>query len=324
LSERIITLDSVEPIDIYGPNDSHLNIIRNYFPKIKIVARGFSIKLLGNDDEVELFEKKFNLLIEHYHKHGHINTGAIERLMGITGDNMIESKEDANNDVLLFGNNGLVIKARTPNQKKLVESVKNNDMVFAIGPAGSGKTYTAVTLAVRALKNKEVRKIILTRPAVEAGENLGFLPGDLKEKLDPYMQPLYDALYDMIPPDKLEQFILNKVIQIAPLAFMRGRTLDNAFVILDEAQNATESQMKMFLTRMGASAKFVITGDVSQIDLPRQQPSGLVQASKLLENTDGIGFVYLDNKDVIRHNIVKRVLEKYDAIQKQTMGLKTN
>jgi phosphate starvation-inducible protein PhoH and related proteins len=205
-----------------------------------------------------------------------------------------------------------------------VESIKNNDMVFAIGPAGSGKTYTAVTLAVRALKNKEVRKIILTRPAVEAGENLGFLPGDLKEKLDPYMQPLYDALYDMIPPDKLEQFILNKVIQIAPLAFMRGRTLDNAFVILDEAQNATESQMKMFLTRMGASAKFVITGDISQIDLPRQQPSGLVQASKLLENTDGIGFVYLDNKDVIRHNIVKRVLEKYDAIQKQTMGLKTN
>jgi phosphate starvation-inducible protein PhoH and related proteins len=324
LSEKIITLDSVEPIDIYGPNDSHLNIIRNYFPKIKIVARGFSIKLLGNDEEVELFEKKFNLLIEHYHKHGHINTGAIERLMGIAGDNMIESKEDASNDVLLFGNNGLVIKARTPNQKKLVESIKNNDMVFAIGPAGSGKTYTAVTLAVRALKNKEVRKIILTRPAVEAGENLGFLPGDLKEKLDPYMQPLYDALYDMIPPDKLEQFILNKVIQIAPLAFMRGRTLDNAFVILDEAQNATESQMKMFLTRMGASAKFVITGDISQIDLPRQQPSGLVQASKLLENTDGIGFVYLDNKDVIRHNIVKRVLEKYDAIQKQTMGLKTN
>jgi phosphate starvation-inducible protein PhoH and related proteins len=324
LSEKIITLDSVEPIDIYGPNDSHLNIIRSYFPKIKIVARGFSIKLLGNDEEVDLFEKKFNLLIEHYHKHGHINTGAIERLMGIAGDNMIESKEDANNDVLLFGNNGLVIKARTPNQKKLVESVKNNDMVFAIGPAGSGKTYTAVTLAVRALKNKEVRKIILTRPAVEAGENLGFLPGDLKEKLDPYMQPLYDALYDMIPPDKLEQFILNKVIQIAPLAFMRGRTLDNAFVILDEAQNATESQMKMFLTRMGASAKFVITGDISQIDLPRQQPSGLVQASKLLENTDGIGFVYLDNKDVIRHNIVKRVLEKYDAIQKQTMGLKTN
>jgi phosphate starvation-inducible protein PhoH and related proteins len=324
LSEKIITLDSVEPIDIYGPNDSHLNIIRNYFPKIKIVARGFSIKLLGNDEEVELFEKKFNLLIEHYHKHGHINTGAIERLMGIAGDNMIESKEDANNDVLLFGNNGLVIKARTTNQKKLVESVKNNDMVFAIGPAGSGKTYTAVTLAVRALKNKEVRKIILTRPAVEAGENLGFLPGDLKEKLDPYMQPLYDALYDMIPPDKLEQFILNKVIQIAPLAFMRGRTLDNAFVILDEAQNATESQMKMFLTRMGASAKFVITGDISQIDLPRQQPSGLVQASKLLENTDGIGFVYLDNKDVIRHNIVKRVLEKYDTIQKQTMGLKTN
>jgi phosphate starvation-inducible protein PhoH and related proteins len=324
LSEKIITLDSVEPIDIYGPNDSHLNIIRNYFPKIKIVARGFSIKLLGNDEEVELFEKKFNLLIEHYHKHGHINTGAIERLMGIAGDNMIESKEDANNDVLLFGNNGLVIKARTPNQKKMVESVKNNDMVFAIGPAGSGKTYTAVTLAVRALKNKEVRKIILTRPAVEAGENLGFLPGDLKEKLDPYMQPLYDALYDMIPPDKLEQFILNKVIQIAPLAFMRGRTLDNAFVILDEAQNATESQMKMFLTRMGASAKFVITGDISQIDLPRQQPSGLVQASKLLENTDGIGFVYLDNKDVIRHNIVKRVLEKYDAIQKQTTGFKTN
>ncbi len=323
MSEKIITLDSVEPIEIYGPNDSKLNLIKSYFPKLKLVARGFSIKILGNDGEVDTFEKKFGLLIEHYHKHGFVNESTIERLMGIAGDNMIESKEDSN-DVLLFGNNGLVIKARTPNQKKMVEAVKKQDMVFAIGPAGSGKTYTAVTLAVRALKNKEVRKIILTRPAVEAGENLGFLPGDLKEKLDPYMQPLYDALYDMIPPDKLEQFILNKVIQIAPLAFMRGRTLDNAFVILDEAQNATESQMKMFLTRMGASAKFVITGDVSQIDLPRQQPSGLVQASKILENTEGIGFVYLDNKDVIRHNIVKRVLEKYDAIQKQTTGFKTN
>jgi phosphate starvation-inducible protein PhoH and related proteins len=324
LSEKIITLDSVEPIEIYGPNDSKLNLIRQYFPKVKIVARGFSVKLLGNDEDVEVLEKKIELLIAYYHKHGNLSESTIERLMGIAGDNLIESKEDANNDVLLFGNNGLVIKARTPNQKKLVEAVKKHDMVFAIGPAGSGKTYTAVTLAVRALKNKEVKKIILTRPAVEAGENLGFLPGDLKEKLDPYMQPLYDALYDMIPPDKLEQFILNKVVQIAPLAFMRGRTLDNAFVILDEAQNATESQMKMFLTRMGASAKFVITGDISQIDLPRQQPSGLVQATKILEGTDGIGFVHLDNKDVIRHHIVKRVLEKYDAVQKQTIGLKTN
>jgi phosphate starvation-inducible protein PhoH and related proteins len=323
LSEKIITLDSVEPIEIYGPNDNKLNLIKSFFPKLKIVARGFSIKILGNDDDVDNFEKKMSLLIEYYHKHGFVNESSIERLLGIAGDNMIESKEDGN-DILLYGNNGLVIKARTANQKKLVDSVKKYDMVFAIGPAGSGKTYTAVTLAVRALKNKEVRKIILTRPAVEAGENLGFLPGDLKEKLDPYMQPLYDALYDMIPPDKLEQFILNKVIQIAPLAFMRGRTLDNAFVILDEAQNATESQMKMFLTRMGASAKFVITGDISQIDLPRQQPSGLVQATKILENTDGIGFVYLDNKDVIRHNIVKRVLEKYDAVQKQTTGFKTN
>jgi phosphate starvation-inducible protein PhoH and related proteins len=312
VSEKVIVLESVEPVEIYGVNDVKLNIIKKHFSKLKIIARGYSIKVLGEEGEIKNFEKKLNLLIDYYHKHGLLTDKVIERLLGPTGDKLIEDTE-VQNDIILFGNNGLVVKARTDNQRRMLQSINKNDMIFAIGPAGTGKTYTAVALAVRALKNKEVRRIILTRPAVEAGENLGFLPGDLKEKLDPYMQPLYDALADMIPADKLEQNIENRVIQIAPLAFMRGRTLDNAFVILDEAQNTTESQMKMFLTRMGNNAKFIITGDATQIDLPSRQPSGLLQVIKYLKNIEGIDFIELDERDVIRHKLVSAIIKSYEG-----------
>jgi phosphate starvation-inducible PhoH-like protein len=312
--EKIISIDSVEPVEIYGVNDVKLNVIKKYFPKLKIVARGYSIKVIGEENEISNFEKKLNMMVDYYHKNGLLTDTVIERLLGQTGDNLLQAKEEATgSDIILFGNSGLVIKARTDNQRKMMQAVNTNDMVFAVGPAGTGKTYTAVALAVRALKNKEVKRIILTRPAVEAGENLGFLPGDLKEKLDPYMQPLYDALYDMIPIDKLNQLIEAKIIQIAPLAFMRGRTLDNAFVILDEAQNTTESQMKMFLTRMGANAKFIINGDMTQIDLPRNQTSGLAQAVRLLKKTEGIEIIELTTLDVIRHRLVKAIIEKYES-----------
>lgn len=314
MNEKIITLDSVEPMEIYGVNDVKLNVIKKHFPKLKLIARGYSLKVLGEAKEIARFEKKLELLVDHYHKTGVLTDTVIERLLGQTGDNIVESKEEAvNNDIILFGNGGLVIKARTDNQRKMVNSLLKNDMIFAIGPAGTGKTYTAVALAVRALKNKEVKRIILTRPAVEAGENLGFLPGDMKEKLDPYMQPLYDALNDMIPTEKLNQYLESRTVQIAPLAFMRGRTLDNAFVILDEAQNTTESQMKMFLTRMGNNAKFIITGDTTQIDLPSKQPSGLLQAVRLLKKVEGISVIELDTTDVIRHKLVKSIIEKYEG-----------
>jgi phosphate starvation-inducible protein PhoH and related proteins len=314
MNEKIITLDSVEPVEIYGVNDVKLNIIQKHFPKLKIVARGYSIKLLGNSQEITRFEKKLDMLVDHFHKSGVLTDTVIERLLGQTGDNLLDLKDDiSNNDIILFGNNGLVIKAKTPNQLKILNGIVKNDMLFAIGPAGTGKTYTAVALAVKALKNKEVKRIILTRPAVEAGENLGFLPGDLKEKLDPYMQPLYDALNDMLPIEKLNQYIESRTIQIAPLAFMRGRTLDNAFVILDEAQNTTESQMKMFLTRMGSNAKFIVTGDLTQIDLPSKQPSGLIQAVRLLKKVEGISVIELDNTDVIRHKLVRAIIEQYEA-----------
>ena len=314
MNEKIITLDSVEPVEIYGVNDVKLNIIQKHFPKLKIVARGYSIKLLGNSQEITRFEKKLDMLVDHFHKNGVLTDTVIERLLGQTGDNLLDLKDDiSNNDIILFGNNGLVIKAKTPNQLKILNGIVKNDMLFAIGPAGTGKTYTAVALAVKALKNKEVKRIILTRPAVEAGENLGFLPGDLKEKLDPYMQPLYDALNDMLPIEKLNQYIESRTIQIAPLAFMRGRTLDNAFVILDEAQNTTESQMKMFLTRMGSNAKFIVTGDLTQIDLPSKQPSGLLQAVRLLKKVEEISVIELDNTDVIRHKLVRAIIEQYEA-----------
>jgi len=317
MSEKIITLESIEPVEIYGVNDVKLNVIKKYFPKLKLVARGYSLKLIGDSPEIIRFEKKLELLVDHFHKSGILTDTVIERLLGQTGDNLLESKDEtANTDLILFGNNGIVIKAKTDNQRKMISGIAKNDMLFAFGPAGTGKTYTAVALAVRALKNKEVKRIILTRPAVEAGENLGFLPGDMKEKLDPYMQPLYDALNDMIPAEKLNTYLESRTIQIAPLAFMRGRTLDNAFVILDEAQNTTESQMKMFLTRMGASAKFIITGDPSQIDLPSKQASGLLQALKLLKKVEGISQIELDNTDVIRHKLVKLIIEKYQDTPK--------
>lgn len=310
MNEKIIELGEVNPLDIYGVNDTRLDFIQSNFPNLRLVARGSALKVKGDSELINEFSKFFELLMQHFKKHQSLSETDIMRMLS-DSQPLNTKKQDSADDVLVFGNAGLVIKARTPNQRRLVESVEKNDMVFALGPAGTGKTYTAVALAVRALKNKEVKKIILTRPAVEAGENLGFLPGDLKEKLDPYLQPLYDALRDMIPIDKLAAFMENGIIQIAPLAFMRGRTLDNAYVLLDEAQNATQSQMKMFLTRMGNSAKFIITGDVSQIDLPRNQPSGLIHAVKLLSKVKGIDFIELDASDVIRHRLVKNIIEAY-------------
>lgn len=303
---------SVEPIVLFGVNDAKLDYIRTFFPKLKIIARGNMIKVIGDLEQIIRFEDSIDAFQQYFKRYGTLTHANVESVMSGAVEGNSENKNGEPTDILVYGNQGLLVKPRTAGQIRLVESSTMNDMVFAIGPAGTGKTYTAVALAVRALRNKEVRKIVLTRPAVEAGENLGFLPGDLKEKLDPYLQPLYDALYDMIPSDKLKNYIETNVIQIAPLAFMRGRTLDNSFVILDEAQNATEMQLKMFLTRMGPSAKFVITGDVTQIDLPKHQPSGLLQAMKILPKTEGIDFVYLDKKDVIRHKIVKRIIEIYD------------
>lgn len=316
MTEKTLSIEDFEPVELYGVNDQKLNIIKKHFPKLRIVARGYELKVLGETDEIKRFEKRLKLLSDHYHKTGVLAEQAMERLLGQTGENILHQQEESGNDIILFGVSGNAIKPRTDNQRLMVKSIAKNDMMFAIGPAGSGKTYTAVALAVRALKNKEVKKIILTRPAVEAGENLGFLPGDLKEKLDPYLQPLYDALYDMVPPDKLNQYIESHIIQIAPLAFMRGRTLDNAFVILDEAQNTTHSQMKMFLTRMGNNAKFIITGDASQVDLPRNQPSGLVNAMHLLKNVKGIDFIYLQAEDIIRHRLVKDIVARYDEEKK--------
>ena len=315
MSEKTIHIDDFEPVELYGVNDIKLNIIKKHFPKLRIVARGYELKLMGDVPEITRFEKKLKLLSDHYHKSGLLSDTVIERLLGQTGDNLVEQLEEGS-DIILFGATGNAIKARTPNQQLMVNSIAKNDMLFAVGPAGSGKTYTAVALAVRALKNKEVKRIILTRPAVEAGENLGFLPGDLKEKLDPYLQPLYDALNDMVPSDKLKLYLETHTIQIAPLAFMRGRTLDNAFVILDEAQNTTQSQMKMFLTRMGNNAKFIITGDATQVDLPRNQPSGLMHALKILEKTKGMDFIHLNAEDIIRHKLVKHIIARYDEEKK--------
>lgn len=312
MAEKVIELNQVDPIQIYGVNNNNLDLIKNRFPKLKIVARGDKMRITGDDDEVNQFEMVMNLLLERCNKSGTISENMVEQILNGGGSVAKTNGSTVENDIIVFGNNGIVVKARTPNQLKMLDSCAKNDMLFAIGPAGTGKTYTAVALAVKALRDREVKKIILCRPAVEAGEHLGFLPGDLKEKLDPYLQPLYDALFDMVPPDKLKSYLENHIIQIAPLAFMRGRTLDNAFVILDEAQNATESQLKMFLTRMGSSAKFVITGDLTQIDLPRSQPSGLLQALRVLKNVEGIDFVYLDEGDVLRHKLVKKILSVYD------------
>ncbi len=312
--EKKITLEDISPLNLYGVNDSKLELIKKRFPKLKIAARGETINAKGEEEELNQLEVAINVLTDYYNRFGNLTENAVEQILGANKSKFKKSEESeaSGDDVLVFGNGGIVVKAITENQRRIVDSIAKNDMVFAVGPAGTGKTYTAVALAVRALKNREVKKIILTRPAVEAGENLGFLPGDLKDKLDPYLQPLYDALYDMIPPEKLAYYLENRVIQIAPLAFMRGRTLDHAFVILDEAQNATEGQLKMFLTRMGSSAKFIITGDVTQIDLPKHQPSGLLRAQKILKNIAGVDFVQLDGTDVIRHKLVKRIIEEYD------------
>ena len=310
MGEKIIDLGGINPLDIYGTNNKTLSFILDFFPKIKCVARGNTLKLIGDDESIVAFEQKFNLMLEHFSKYQRLTHSNIERI--ILEDSAVL---EGDNNTLVHGPHGKIIKARTINQRKMVKESQKNDMLFAIGPAGTGKTYTAVAIAVRALKNKVVRRIILSRPAVEAGENLGFLPGDLKEKLDPYLQPLYDALRDMIPAEKLNEYIEHRIIEIAPLAFMRGRTLDNAFVILDEAQNSTHQQMKMFLTRMGKSAKFIITGDETQIDLPSKQPSGLLEALKVLKGVKGISVIKLDDKDVIRHELVKKIIKAYKSKQ---------
>lgn len=308
--ERTIVIENADPRDIYGTNNKFLNQIKSSFPELKITARGHNLKVNGEQSAIERFDEKITEIVAHL---GRYNSLSINQLERILKDEMVRPEDTENDDdTIVYGTNGNPIKARTLNQRAMVRAMKDNDMLFAIGPAGTGKTYTAVALAVRALKNKEVKKIILTRPAVEAGENLGFLPGDLKEKLDPYMQPLYDALRDMIPPEKLAFYLESGTIQIAPLAFMRGRTLDRAFVILDEAQNTTNSQMKMFLTRMGADAQFVVTGDAQQIDLPRKQSSGLKEALRILREVDGIKFIFLDDRDVIRHGLVKHIIRAYE------------
>lgn len=319
MTEKLILLPDINPVELYGVNDSTLEQIRAFYPSLKIVARGLELKIQGEEVDIVNFEQKLAQLIHHQQRYGNLSEQLVKKLMMPSG-HIIDSEDPTSNgnpsaDVIVFGNSGVVVKARTPNQRKIVTASFASDMVFAIGPAGTGKTYTAVALAVRALRNKEVKRIILTRPAVEAGENLGFLPGDLKEKLDPYLQPLYDALLDMIPADKLSSFLEAGIIQIAPLAFMRGRTLDNAFVILDEAQNATEAQLKMFLTRMGRSAKFLITGDLTQIDLPKHQPSGLANGIKILNGVEGIEIIHLDTSDVIRHKLVTRILHAYQQNQ---------
>lgn len=306
--EKKISIGNVDLIDFYGVNNSKFNLLKDYFPKLKIVARGDEIILQGEINDIELLNAKINALLEHYHRYNMLTIANLKRI--ILEDNIVEDTEDAES-IILFGNSGKAIRARTPNQRKLVEASKNNDLLFATGPAGSGKTYTAIALAVRALKNREVKRIVLSRPAVEAGESLGFLPGDMKDKVDPYLQPLYDALSDMIPAKKLEEYLETEVIQIAPLAYMRGRTLNDSFVILDEAQNTTRNQLKMFLTRMGVSAKFVVTGDMSQIDLPRRSDSGLAHAFKILQNIQGIAFIEFNSDDILRHRLVKDIVKAY-------------
>ncbi|MEN9998403.1 MAG: hypothetical protein RI922_1393 [Bacteroidota bacterium] len=313
MQEKIIEIKGINPVELFGVNNANLKHIKSFFPKLKVVARGNVLTIAGDEEVMDEFERKFELIVQHYHKFNAVTENNIDNLMMEDGSKMISL--DDGSETIVHGNGGTKIKARTLNQKKLVQSIKAHDMVFAVGPAGTGKTYTAVAMAVRALKAKEVKRIVLTRPAVEAGENLGFLPGDLKEKLDPYLMPLYDALRDMIPPEKLADMLEFGIIEIAPLAFMRGRTLDKAFVILDEAQNTTSMQMKMFLTRMGMTAKFVITGDMSQVDLPHKQRSGLAYALDVLKEVEGIDIVRLGQNDVIRHSLVKRIIEAFDVVE---------
>lgn len=306
--EKRISIGNIDPLDFYGVNNSKFNILKEYFPKLKITARGDEIILQGEVNDIEVISNKINALLEHYHRYNMLTVANLKRI--ILEDNQVTDPEDAES-VILFGHAGKAIRARTTNQRTLIELARANDLLFATGPAGSGKTYTAIALAVKALRNREVKRIVLSRPEVEAGENLGFLPGDMKEKVDPYLQPLYDALSDMIPPKKLEEYLESEIIQIAPLAYMRGRTLNDSFVILDEAQNTTRNQLKMFLTRMGVSAKFVITGDMSQIDLPRRNDSGLIHAFKILKDIKGIAFVEFNSDDIVRHRLVKDIVKAY-------------
>ncbi len=320
MAEKILHLETVDPLDLYGVKCSRLEILKRAFPKIQIVARGHDVKLLGEEQQIADFEDKFRQIVHFLDTYNRLSDDDLVQILNNTQQSTAQS--GAPDDMIVFGNNGRAIRARSANQQKMVQAIDQNDMLFALGPAGSGKTYTAIALAVRALRNREVRRIVLSRPAVEAGERLGFLPGDVKEKIDPYLQPLYDALNDMIPAKKLESNIEDGIIQIAPLAFMRGRTLDNAFVILDEAQNTTLPQMKMFLTRMGMNSKFIITGDITQIDLPHTSDSGLVQALHILKGIEGISMVELDDTDIVRHRLVKEIVKAFD--KKSTKGKPNN
>ena len=316
MTETIINLDSVNPIEFFGVNNGKLDVLKKKFPLLKILSRGTQLKLSGAPEQIDTAVEKVNLVLQYLERNGHLSEDYFEQILGGDDVETTDNFADKNpNDILVFGPNGKTVRARTINQKKMVAAADKNDIVFAIGPAGTGKTYTAVALAVRALKNKQVKKIILTRPAVEAGENLGFLPGDLKEKIDPYLRPLYDALDDMIPAEKLGYYMTTRTIEIAPLAYMRGRTLDNAFIILDEAQNTNDLQLKMFLTRIGASAKAIITGDPTQIDVPRNMRSGLEKASRILQNIEGISHIALSEEDVVRHKLVKAIIKAYNKEQ---------
>jgi phosphate starvation-inducible PhoH-like protein len=312
--EKLIYLEGIDPVALYGVNNVRYERIRNAFPRLKLVARGNEIKAMGEKAEVQNFEQKVDLMISYFHKYNNISDADLEHILNGDVEASLNLSEFVD-DIIVYGNNGQPVKARTVNQRRMAEDFKSNDLLFAIGPAGTGKTYTAIALAVMAFRNKAIKRIILTRPAVEAGEHLGFLPGDVKEKLDPYLQPLYDALRDMIPQRKLETLMEDGTIQIAPLAYMRGRTLDNACVILDEAQNATINQLKMFLTRMGKNAKFIVNGDLTQIDLPNRSNSGLSYALRILKNIDEISFIYLDNRDIVRHRLVSRIIDAYDKEQ---------
>ena len=313
MTDTIINLETINPIEFFGVNNGKLDILKKKFPRLKILSRGTQIKLSGAPEQIEDAKDKINLAVQYLERNGHMSENYLEQILGGDDERVIDNFKERNpNDILVFGPNGKTVRARTANQKVMVSSIDKNDIVFAIGPAGTGKTYTAVALAVRALKNKQVKKIILTRPAVEAGESLGFLPGDLKEKIDPYLRPLYDALDDMIPADKLGYYMTTRIIEIAPLAYMRGRTLDNAFIILDEAQNSTDLQLKMFLTRIGSNAKAIINGDITQIDLPPKIKSGLEKSVRILKNIEGIGHVELDEEDVVRHKLVKAIIKAYD------------
>ncbi|UAY51138.1 PhoH family protein [Ferruginibacter albus] len=313
MTEAIINLETVNPIEFFGVNNGKLDILKKKFPLLKILSRGTQVKLSGSPEQIVDAKEKIELIVQYIERNGHMSENYFEQILGGDDQQVVDNFVDRNpNEVLVFGPNGKTVRARTANQKKMVAAVDKNDIVFAIGPAGTGKTYTAVALAVRALKNKTVKKIILTRPAVEAGESLGFLPGDLKEKIDPYLRPLYDALDDMIPADKLGYYMTTRTIEVAPLAYMRGRTLDNAFIILDEAQNTNDGQLKMFLTRIGANAKAIITGDPTQVDLPKNQRSGIEKALRILKNVDGISHIELDEEDVVRHKLVKAIIKAYD------------